>query len=108
MEYSSEQADAAERSLALEEARRIGESFAHDWASDPLSPEVSVKLDIGAEEQPIFVFSLLLKLDDDLDTDEYPHREIEQLKSDLRTRISGSPVDEWDSVVVAGTKVAAS
>jgi hypothetical protein len=108
MEFPREPVDTAKRSQALEEAQRISGFFTHNWASDPLSPEVAVRLDVGAEEQPIFVFSLRLKLDDDLDPDEYPRDQIEQLKSDLRARIADSPVDEWDSVVVAGTKVAAS
>lgn len=68
---------------------------------------MSVGLDAGAEYQPVFVFSLLLALDDDLDADEYPGAEVEKVQSDLRARVASSSVDEWDWIVTTGTKAGA-
>ena len=116
MGYTSDDAtrDAADEERAdkaLAEARTvadtIAEAFTHDWRGSDLHPIVSAAVDVGGEDQPVFVFSLLLELDDDLDADEYPWGEVEQLQNDLRNRLIGTPVDEWDWIVTTGTKAGA-
>lgn len=96
---------------ALTEAHAVAESVAdafwNDSVGGALEPTVSVRLAAGAEDQPVFVFELLVDLDDDLDVDEYPAPEIGELQDDLRRRIAASEVDGWDWIVTTGTKAGA-
>ncbi len=101
------QADAEALDEALHAARGIGESFAQDWHDSTLSPAVSVVLDTGADDEPLFVFSLLVELDEDFDVDNYPEAEIEALRSDLRSRVPGTPVGDWRWLLATGTKAGA-
>lgn len=89
---------------ALDAAKKVAESFTREWQKDRLSPDVTVDLEVGASDQPIFIFSLLLELSDDIDPHDYPSKEIETLQASLRDHIANSPVDRWKSVVVAGAK----
>lgn len=104
-------ADTARADQALTEAHAAAESVADAFSSDSvgvtLEPTVSVRLAAGAEDQPMFVFDLLVDLDDDLDVDDYPADEIGELQGELRRRIEASPVDGWDWIVVIGTKAGA-
>jgi hypothetical protein len=104
-------ADAARTDQALTEARAAADSvatvFSNDSVGGALEPTVSVRLTVGAEDQPMFVFELLVNLDDDLDVDEYPAHEIGELQDDLRRRIAASEVDGWDWIVTTGTKAGA-
>jgi hypothetical protein len=116
MGYSSSDAahDAADAAraeaaldAALEAADSICTSFVTEHQDSPLSPDVSVSLEVGAEDQPVFVFSLLVELEDDLDPNDFPEDEIETLQSALRARIVNTPVDDWDWIVTTGTKAGA-
>lgn len=100
----TDETDVTELLAARKAAEDVARSFAQDRGSGPLTPDVTVKLDTGAEDQPVFLFSLLLNLSDDLDPNEYPSEEIKALQSDLRARIAASPVDRWRSVVQAHAK----
>ena len=91
----------------LEALRSTIKSFLADHQDSLLSPEVWVDVDPGAEEQPVFVVSLLVDLEDDLDPDDFPRSEVEALQDDLRDRISKTPVDRWDWIVTTGTKAGA-
>jgi hypothetical protein len=67
-----------------------------------------VRLAAGAGDRPVFVFELLVDLDDDLEADDYPVEQIGQLRDKLRSRItSSSRVDDWDWIVNTGTKAGA-
>lgn len=98
---------AEELALALQLAHELCTSFSQDKRNAQLSPSTEVSLTTGAEDQHLFVFSLLLDLDDDLDAEDYPIAKIEELQNALRARITESPVDEWDWIVTIGTKAGA-
>ena len=100
--HDSERADAA-----LAEAETIAGAFSDEWSAKPLHPAVSVDLDIGGDDQPLFVFSMNVEIADDLDADEYPLDEIQELSSALRARIASSSVDHWAWLVSSGTKAGA-
>lgn len=92
---------------AIEMAKKVGRQFGDDWRTDPLSPVVSVDVDLGGEDRPVFVFALLVELGDDLDVEEYPEADIGRLQDNLRARIAASTVDDWDWIVSTGTKAGA-
>lgn len=92
---------------AAEEADALVARFGEDLGDDDLRPVASVRLAVGAEDQPVFVFELLVDLDDDLDADDFPLDRIGDLRDDLRSRIASSTVDDWDWIVNAGTKAGA-
>lgn len=104
-------ADAAREDEALSAASAAAESvsgrFSADLGGTALRPIASVRLRVGAEDQPVFVFELLVDLDDDLDADEYPIDEISRLQDELRARIGESTVDNWDWIVNTGTRTGA-
>ena len=104
--HDADRADAA-LAEALAEAQAIAASFSDESADNPLRPAVSVDLDIGGDDQPLFVFFVNFELDDDLAADDYPLDEIQELTSALRSRIAGSAVDDWAWLVTAGTKAGA-
>lgn len=116
MGYSSEDAaadaaaaDEGDRVLlhAIDTAETLAADFVDAWTSDPLSPDVTVGLEIGAGDQPVFVFTLLVDLDDDLPAEEFPEARVERLQSDLRSRIASTEVDDWDWIVTLRAKVRA-
>lgn len=74
------------------------------WESEDPKPELTVDVDAGEEGQPVFVFSLLLDLDEDFDPAEFPSEAVEQLKADLRARVVDSEVDHWDWLVTAAAR----
>lgn len=99
-------ADAA-LATALVEAETVAAAFSDDQLANSLQPAVSVDLEVGGDDRPLFVFSLNVDLDDDLDADDYPIDEIQELASALRSRIATTPIDSWAWLVTAGTKAGA-
>jgi hypothetical protein len=97
--------DAEQRQQQLAAAFRaagaISDELTQEWRSKDLSPAVSVKLDVGEDNDPVFVFSILLRLDEDFDASQFPGELVEQLKSDLRSRVVASEVDLWNWLVTA-------
>lgn len=104
--HDAERSDAA-LAGALAEAEDIAAEFSDEWSTRPLHPAVSVDLDIGGDDHPLFVFSMNVEIADDLDADEYPLDEIQELTSALRSRIAASVVDNWAWLVSPGTKAGA-
>jgi len=102
-------AERAEAALAeaLTEAETIAASFTEERSGSPLQPAVSVDLDIGGDDQPLFVFSMNVDLEDDLAAEDYPLAEIQELTSALRSRIASSTVVGWSWLVTTGTKAGA-
>lgn len=105
--HDAELADAA-LTEAQTEAEGIAARFTDDSADNPLRPVVTVDLDVGGDEQPLFVFSVNVELDDDLDAGEYPLDELEELASSLRSQVAASTVSGWAWLVTVGTKAGAS
>lgn len=96
---------AAELDAAEAAARSIAETFTLEHGSDPLAPAVTAELTVGAEDQPLFVFSLLFELADDFDALDYPADEIASIETALRALVEDSVVDQWDWIVMTGTKI---
>lgn len=92
---------------ALVEAEAISSVFTEERSDISLLPRVRVDLDVGGDDQPLFVFSIYFDLDDDLAADDYPLDEIQDLTSELRARIADSSVDGWAWLVTTGTKAGA-
>jgi len=92
---------------ALSLAQEICRAFAERFQDDPLGPAISVELELGSDDQPVFVFTLLMEIDDDFDADEYPAEGIERLLKDLRENVADSIVDDWDWFVTTATKAGA-
>ena len=94
---------------ALRAARTVGSAFEVDWREREtrLEPNLNVDLVVGAEDQPLFVLTLLLNLPDDLAAEDFPGEAVEKLQEDLRGRIAGTPVDGWDWIVTTRTKAGA-
>ena len=104
--HDAEAADAA-LGAALAEAETVAAAFSDEQLENALQPAVSVDLEVGGDDLPLFVFSLNVDLDDDLDADDYPIDEIQELASALRSRIATTTVDGWAWLVTAGTKAGA-
>lgn len=73
--------------------------FNREHAGHELRPLLTPSLTIGGDDQPSFAFTLGVALDPEFDPSQYPSSQIDDLVSDARRRIEGSPVDEWDWLV---------
>jgi hypothetical protein len=92
---------------AQAEAAAIAARFTAERTENPLRPDVTVDLDVGGDDQPLFVFSVNVDLDDDLAASEYPLDELQELASALRSQVAESPVNGWASLVTVGTRAGA-
>ena len=104
--HDAELADAA-LAEAQAEAEVIAARFTNEWAENPLSPKITVALDVGGDDRPLFVFSINVDLADDLDATEYPLDELQELASALRLQVAESAVYGWAWLVTVGTKAGA-
>ncbi len=102
------ESQAAVLDAVLAEAQSIAGSFTAEHSDNRLQPAASVVVDVGGDDRPLFVFSMDVDLEDDLDTDDYPLHEIQKLTSELRSLIIASSVVDWSWLVTAGTKATAS
>lgn len=100
--------DADREQEALDQAADAAEAIARElereWQGGEAEPSVSVALNVGGDDQPVFVFSILLGLDEDFDVAEWPAQILDDLKASLRSRVSGTDVDDWDWLVTAAIK----
>lgn len=98
---------AAELDVAEVAAKEIAAAFTAERSDSSLHPDVSVVLDVGGDDEPLFVFSMDVDLDEGLDVDEYPLDEVQELASELRSRIAASVIATWSSLVTVATKASA-
>lgn len=105
-DHDADRADAA-LAEAVSIAEDISARFTEQWTANPLRPDVSVDLNVGGDDQPVFVFSVNVDLKDDLDAGEYPLDELQDLASVLRTQVADSSVNDWSWLVTVGTKAGA-
>ena len=85
---------------AMRAAKRIRSDFVASLS--PCSPAYDLEWELrhGSEDRLIFVFSVVIDLEEDFDVGEYPRDEVNRLTADLRERIAGTEVDAWDVWVV--------
>ena len=92
---------------ALTAAMRAAKQIRSDFVSglSPSSPAYDLEWELryGSEDRLIFVFSVVIDLEEDFDVREYPRDEVNRLTADLRERLVGTEVDSWDVWVVTVT-----
>lgn len=93
----------AATSLAVAEmtAATIVDDLNRLWESSGIPTRVVFDVPSGAEDQPVFTFTLQLDLPDDFDVDEWPGDDVARLTEAVRERVIGTPVDDWDWAVTA-------
>lgn len=96
--YDAERAEVA-LTQAAHAAQEIAATFNREHEGSELHPTLRSDLTAGGDEQPLFVFSLVIALDEDFDADDYPSAVVEEFVSDARRRVEASPVDEWSWLV---------
>lgn len=47
----------------------------------------------GPDDQPVFIFTLLLAIPDGFDAADRPSQQVEQLSAEVRSALAGSPVE---------------
>ena len=92
---------------ALTVAMRVAKQIRSDFVASlsPCSPAYDLEWELrhGSGDRLIFVFSVVIDLEEDFDIREYPRDEVNRLTADLRERIGGTEVDSWDVWVVTVT-----
>ena len=90
---------AAEFRAALDAAKRDAERVRKEFVKSlpPGSPAYDAEWTTryGSKDRLIFVFSVVLDLEEDFDTRDYPTEAAARATADLRNRLVGSKVDEW-------------
>lgn len=71
----------ADLDRALAEAETLVSTMDQEWAARELQPRATVTLKAGAEDQPLFVFTILIALDENFDREQWPGPLVEGLKS---------------------------
>ena len=112
MSYSSAYASLDNRSavefqVALEaakrDAERIREDFVEHLPADSPVYDAEWTTRYGSKNRLIFVFSVVLDLDENFDTRDYPYEAAGSATADLRKRLVGTRVDDWGVYVVTVT-----
>ena len=98
---------AAEFQAALDAAKQAAERVRTEFVQSlPLgSPAYDAEWTTryGSEDRLIFVYSVVLDLDEDFDTRDYPAEAAAIATADLRHRLVGTEVDDWGVYVVTVT-----
>ena len=105
--WDSDGTDRQTRALdeALTAAEAIGQEFAQRWRSNPLSPTVGVDRRLGSRDQPLFVLTIALDLEEDFDDDAWRDGQVEKMVEDLRSLVlNNSTVNDWDWLVTTAVR----
>lgn len=107
--YEQHMAAVADAALtrALEAAEALVAACNEEWTSETLDPRASVELKAGAEDQPLFVFTIWVALDESFDPQDWPGELIERLKGALRGKIVISEADSFDWYVTVNSRASA-
>lgn len=99
-------ADREARALdeALTVAEAIGQEFAERWTANPLSPTVAVDLGGGSRDQPLFVLTIALDLEEDFDVIAWQEGQVAEMVEDLRSHVVRSKVNDWDWLVTTAVR----
>ena len=85
---------------AREDAERVRAEFVDGLPPDSLAYDVEWTTRYGSEDRLIFIFSVVLDLDEKLRMRDYPREAVNQVIADLRRRLVGTRVDAWGVWVV--------
>lgn len=102
-ERSAAEAKAAAFRAAEQDAERIRQEFVASRPPDSPAYDAEWTTRTGSKGRLIFVFSVVLDLNDDFDVRDYPYDAARHATTDLRQRLVGSKVDEWNVYVVTVT-----
>lgn len=94
---------AAAFDAAKQDAERIRKEFVASRPPDSPAYDAEWTTRYGSEDRLIFVFSVVLDLNEDFDVRDYPHDEALSATEDLRRRLVGTKVDDWGVYVVTVT-----
>ena len=86
--------------VAKQDAERVRKEFVESLPPGSPAYDAEWTTRYRSEDRLIFVFSVVLDLDEDFDTRDYPYEAAASATADLRSRLVGSKVDDW-SVFVA-------
>ena len=91
--------DAAKR-----DADRVRAEFVESLPADSPAYDAEWRTRYGSKDRLIFVFSVVLDLDeDDFDIRDYPYEAADNATADLRKRLADTKVAEWGVFVVIVT-----
>ena len=102
-ELRAAEARAAALDAAEQDAELISREFAASRPPDSPAYDAEWTTRYGSRGRLIFVFSVVLDLDDDADVRDYPYDAARHATKDLWQRLVGSKVDEWGVYVVSVT-----
>ena len=89
---------------AKQDAERVRTEFVESLSAGCPAYDAEWTTRYGSKNRLIFVFSVVLDLDeDDFDIRDYPGEAADNATADLRRRLVGTKVDEWGVVVVTVT-----
>ena len=88
---------------AKQDAERVRAEFVESLPPDSPAYDAEWTTPYGSEDRLIFVFSVVLDLEEDFDTREYPAEAAAGATAWLRNRHVGTKVDDWGVVVVTVT-----
>ena len=87
--------DAAKR-----DADRVRAEFVESLPAGSPAYDAEWRTRYGSKDRLIFVFSVVLDLDEDFDIRDYPYEAADNATADLRKRLAGTKVAEWGVFVV--------
>ena len=85
---------------AKQDAERVREEFVASLPADALAYDAEWTTRIGSKGRLIFVFSVVLDLEDNMNFHDYPGEEMARATSDLRKRLADTKVARWNVFVV--------
>lgn len=89
---------------AQRDAERIKKEFVDNLAAqDSPAYDAEWTTRYGSDDRLIFVFSVVLDLEEDFDLEDYPYEAAQSTTEDLRRRLVGTKVDDWGVYVVSVT-----
>ena len=88
---------------AKQDAERVRTEFVQSLPADTPAYDAEWTTRYGSEDRLIFVFSVVLDLEEDFDTRDYPYEAAARATADLRNRLVGTKVDGWGVFVVTVT-----
>ena len=85
---------------AKEDAERVRTEFVESLPAGSPAYDAEWTTRYGSQDRLIFVFSVVLDLDEDFDVSDYPYEAARNATTDLRKRLIGTKVAKWGVVVV--------
>lgn len=88
---------------AMRAANKVRKEFLSSLPPCSVAYDLEWVLRYGSEERLIFVFSVIIDLEENFDVQAYPREEVNRITADLRERLIGTEVDAWGVWVVTVT-----